>query len=126
MSPWPLMFVYAIVVAVLVRALTREEIFKEPRQWFSAYYEDERHPFLLRKLAYMPTCEFCCSFWVSLIVTAGVLDYRLGPDDWRGVAVGVFAVMGLANVYLGLFSLLRVDLRQERTVTDQIQKRRTA
>lgn len=125
MSPWPLLFVYAVVVAVLVRALTDEEIFKEPRAWLTAYYQEDRHPFLLRKLAYVPTCEFCCSFWVALVVV-WLLGFRLALDDWRGFFVAVFAVMGLANLYLGLFSLLRVGLRRDRAVADQLQKRRPA
>lgn len=34
--------------------------------------------------------------------------------DWRGYALAVFVVMGVANVYMSVFSLLRVDLRKTR------------
>lgn len=121
-----LVFCYAAVVAVLVRAVTDEEIFREARTWIHDRCLAPGRCWPLRKFAYLVTCEFCCSFWVSLIVVTGILQYRLGPDDWRGYGVALFVTMGLANVYLAIFSLLRVDLRKERAVAEHVERRKSA
>lgn len=126
MDAWYFIFCFAAVVAVLVRTVTKEEIFKEPRQWLQAYAGDGRHRLLLRKLAYMPTCEFCCSFWVTLALAVGVFGYRLAFDDWRGYLVSVGPTMALANVALGAFDLLRIDLRKEKGAAEHLERRRSA
>jgi hypothetical protein len=123
----------AVPVAILVRAFTTEEIAREPREYCSqreACFRDRREAdasfvdriwcFVLQKLFYMPTCDYCLSFWVSLGVV-WLADYRLFFGDWRGVALACFVVMGVANVYLGLFGLLRVDTRKERAVAKDLE-----
>ncbi|HZU34523.1 MAG TPA: hypothetical protein VFA18_01370 [Gemmataceae bacterium] len=125
-NAWYAIFYYAAVVAILVRALVKEEIFREPRAWLERYLEDRHHPWLLRKAAYMPTCEFCCSFWVSLILILAVFHYRLLFDDGRGYFVSIFVTMAVANVYMAAFSLIRVDLRRERAVAEHIERRKSA
>ncbi len=124
MSPWALVFPYAAVVAILVRAFTQEELFAETRRWLSRHAEEERHPLVLRKLAFMPTCDYCLSFWVTLVLLVGVFDCRLAFADWRGYLVSVFTTMAVANVYLSAFSWLRVDLRKERASAEQVERRR--
>ena len=42
-------------------------------------------------------------------------DYRLLIDDWRGYILGGFALVWVANVYMGLFAMIRIDLKKERT-----------
>ncbi len=126
MSSWLVLFPYAAVVAVLVRTLTTEAIFQEPRDWLERYAADPGHPLLWRKLSYMPTCDFCASFWVSLALVAGLFQYRLVFEDWRGYVVSVFTVMALANVYMAAFSLLRLDLRRDRALADRLEKRKSA
>lgn len=123
----------AVPVAILVRAFTTEEIAREPReycsQWQTCYrdrggsetpWRDRVRCFILQKLFYMPTCDYCLSFWVSLGVV-WLADYRLFFGDWRGVALACFVVMGVANVYLGLFGLLRVDTRKERAAAKDLE-----
>ncbi len=126
MTAWYALFYYAAVVAVLVRSITKEEITREPRRWLSDFAHDRRHNRVLRKLAYMPTCEFCCSFWVTLILLAGVFQFGLIFDDWRGYFVSIFTVMAVANVYMSLFDYLRVDLRKERAVAENDESRQAA
>lgn len=126
MSPWSLVFLYAAVVAVIVRACTQEELTREPREWLSRYAQDERHPLLLRKLAYMPTCEFCLSFWVALALLVPVFDFRLVFQDARGYLIAVFTTVAVANVYLSTFALLRVDARHKRAEAEHIERRRAA
>ncbi|HEX7446056.1 MAG TPA: hypothetical protein VF306_00845 [Pirellulales bacterium] len=125
----------AAPVAILVRAFTTEEIGREPREYCSqrqACYRDRRGAdcslvdrawcFVLQKLFYMPTCDFCLSFWVSLAVV-WLAEYQIFFSDWRGSALACFVVMGVANLYLALFALLRVDMRKERAVAKEFEAR---
>lgn len=125
-NAWYAFFFYGAVVAVLVRAVTKEEICREPRECLKDYYQDPRRPWLLRKLAYMPTCEFCSSFWVSLILVLGIFQYHFLFADWRGYFVSIFLTMGMANVYMAGFDMMRVDLRKERAVAEHVERRLSA
>ena len=40
--------------------------------------------------------------------------YRLLLDDWRGVVIAFFSLVGVANMYMSLFGRLRVDIKHER------------
>ncbi|HEX5447474.1 MAG TPA: hypothetical protein VFW87_26905 [Pirellulales bacterium] len=125
----------AAPVAILVRAFTTEEVAREPREYClrrQACYRDRGGEtslparlgcFVLQKLFYMPTCDYCLSFWVSLVVV-WLADYRISFDDWRGSALACFVVMGVANVYLALFALLRVDTRKERAAAKDLEAKR--
>jgi hypothetical protein len=112
---------YAAVVFVICRALTAEEIFREPRERLQDYFKEEKHPKLLRKLAYMPTCPFCGSFWVT-VITVAVANYQLIHDDWRGYVVAHAATMLTANIYMEVFNRLRIDNRKERAHADLKEK----
>jgi hypothetical protein len=126
MTDGSLLFLYAGVIAVLVRTFTKEELFREPRKWLLSYAEERAHPLVLRKTAFMFTCEYCLSFWVSLILVVGVFDYRLVFADWRGYLISVLATMGIANVYMSVFNWLRIDLHKEKTVVEHLDRRKTA
>jgi hypothetical protein len=125
----------AAPVAIIVRACTTEEVAREARDYCirrHGYYQEKQCQadaslgsrvccFALQKLHYMPTCDYCLSFWVSLVVVV-VAQYEMAFDDWRGTALACFVVMGVANVYLSLFSLLRVDSRKERAIAKTIEQ----
>lgn len=125
----------AVPVAIIVRAFTTEEIFRQPREFCAQqhqHYDDltangaqrfagRLRYLLLAKLCYVPTCDFCFSFWVSLVVV-WIAEYSMYYNGWRGFALATFVVMGVANVYLSGFSHLRVDLRKERAVAETIEK----
>ena len=44
----------------------------------------------------------------------GPTGYRLLLDDWRGVGIAFFALVGVANMYMSIFGRLRVDIKHER------------
>lgn len=125
----------AVPVAIIVRAFTTEEVFRQPREFCARrhrYYSDlaaskpERFAermrcLLLSKLCYAPTCDFCFSFWISLMVV-WIAEYSMHYADWRGFALATFVVMGVANIYLSAFSHVRVDLRKDRAVAETIEK----
>ena len=130
-----LFFYLAAPVAIVVRAFTTEEIGREPRDYCRARHECYRErcsngdagvlrraaDFVLQKVFYVPTCDYCLSFWISLAVV-WIAEYTMFFDDWRGVALAVFVVMGVANVYLAIFTQLRVDAKKERAVAEAIEK----
>lgn len=118
----------AIPVACIAWTVTHEEIFKELREWLKRIHDggigpspvwphlQRRHwsERLVRKLAYMPTCEYCFSHYVAL----GVLGlcqasgYRTGAT---GVAVWLLdwlTIVWVANLYMNLHFRLRLSIRK--------------
>lgn len=112
-------FVAAACVAVAAWTLAKEEIFREVREFLQGCHKNASLPWLCRKFAFMPTCEFCGSFWVSLLAVA-VLDYKLLRDDWRGYAVAQFFTWGLAVAYLAVFQLLRTDIKVNQATAEVV------
>ncbi|HMG91255.1 MAG TPA: hypothetical protein VK589_14415, partial [Chryseolinea sp.] len=107
------LFVLAIPVACVAWTITHEEVFKEPRE-YCINQSKSGSTLLKRKFFYLFTCEDCFSHYVTaaFIVLA---DYKLLLDDWRGYIISGFAVVWIANIYMSLFSLIRTDLKREKT-----------
>ena len=104
--------VLALPIATIAWTVTHEEIFRELRE-FCVDNSKTCRSLAARKFFYVFTCEYCFSHWV----TAGALvmtGYRLLFDDWRGLVIALFALVGVANMYMSLFGRLRVDIRHER------------
>ncbi len=106
------LFVLAIPIACMSWTVTHEEIFREPREWCDRRRKSSRSG-LARKFFYVFTCEYCFSHWVTLLVLVAT-DFRLLFPDWRGLAVAFFSLVWIANVYMGLYSRIRLDLKHER------------
>ncbi len=104
-------FWIAGLVAVIAWTLTKEEISRELREWLKKQSETAS-TLPARKLAYMLTCEFCLSFWVSLIALL-VFRHRVAYSDWRGVLLAQFVTWAIANVYMTGYSMFRVDIRKD-------------
>lgn len=66
-----------------------------------------------RKFFYVFTCEYCFSHYVAGAVVLAT-QYRVLLADWRGAAIGWFALVAVANVYMSLYARLRVDITSER------------
>jgi hypothetical protein len=43
-----------------------------------------------------------------------ITSYKLLYDDWRGYLIAGFALVFVANVYMSLFALIRIDLKKVR------------
>jgi hypothetical protein len=108
----------AIPVACVTWTVTQEELFREIRDALKAF--QKRHPDSIwrQKLAYMPTCPFCFSHYVTAFFLF-LFRFHLLTDDWRGYVVSLFTVVLLANVYISLYNLLRVTLRGAKAVADR-------
>jgi hypothetical protein len=106
------LFIIALPIASLSWAITHEEILREFRELCVAESRTRRHLYA-RKFFYLFTCEFCLSHYVAaafLIVTR----YKLLFTDWRGYLIAGFSLVWVANVYMGLFGRIRLDLQKER------------
>lgn len=106
------LFVLALVAACIAWTVTHEEIFRETRAMCARRSRTARS-LVLRKFFYMLTCEYCFSHYVVALLLV-MTRYRLLIDDWRGYVIAFFAMTAIANVYLSLYGLLRVDIKSER------------
>jgi hypothetical protein len=111
----------AAMVAVIVRAATQEEVGREAREQLELL-QRANIPWFFRKLGYMLTCDFCMSFWVSLGVV-GLWGHRLSSDDCYGYFLATFVTMAIANVYMNLYNLIKIDLKKEKAVARAVELR---
>lgn len=111
-SPLIALFVLALPIACIAWTVTHEEIFLEPREWLERQSERSR-TLLARKFFYLFTCEFCFSHWVTLAFLV-MTRYKLLFDDWRGYVISGFALVWVANIYMGFFGRLRLDIKREK------------
>lgn len=106
------LFIIAVPVASIAWTVTHEEVLREFREFCLAESKTCRRIYA-RKFFYLFTCEFCLSHYVAaafLIITR----YKLLFTDWRGYLIAGFSLVWVANVYMGLFGRIRLDLRKER------------
>ena len=106
-----LLFVLALPVASIAWTVTHEEIFREPREWAEHRHRSATNV-LSRKFFYLFTCEYCFSHYVAAAVVA-LTEFRLGHDGWQGFGIALFGLVWVANVYMSLYSRLRLDIKHE-------------
>jgi len=110
------LFVLAIPIACVVRTVIFEEIFREPRD-YCIEQSKACKKLLHRKFFYLFTCEYCFSHYVTAFFLF-VTRFTLLMDGWRGYLLSFFAVVFVANIYMSLYSRLRVDIRSEKAAAD--------
>jgi len=47
-----------------------------------------------------------------------ITGYKLLFDDWRGVLIGGFSLVWVANIYMSIFGLVRVGLKEKKMDAD--------
>jgi len=104
--------VLALPVACIAWTLTREEVFREPREWLAECSRTCRH-WWQRKICYGLTCDYCLSHYIAAGLVA-LTDYRLLLTDWRGYFLAWLALVAVANTYLSAYSHLRVDIHKDK------------
>ncbi len=105
------LFLLALPIASISWTVTQEELFKEPRDFCTRKSESSK-TLLQRKVFYVFTCEYCFSHYVTLAFVIMTQFHLLFPD-WRGYIIGGFAMVWIANVYMSLFRLIRVEMKKE-------------
>ena len=112
-----LLFILAIPIACISWTVTHEEVFREPRE-YCVKRSEEAKTLLERKFFYLFTCEYCFSHYVTiglLIITHFTMIF----DDWRGYLISGFSLVWIANVYMSLYNIIRIDLKKEKIITQQ-------
>jgi hypothetical protein len=110
------LFVLAVPVACVAWTVTHEEVFREPREYCKKCSQTCNN-LAARKFFYLFTCEYCFSHYITAAFL-WITHYRLLLDGWRGYLLSFFATVFVANMYMSLFSRLRVDIRSERAAAD--------
>lgn len=112
-NPFVMLFVLAIPVACISWTVTHEEVFKEIRE-FCLKNSQEQKTLPARKFFYLFTCEYCFSHYVTIFMLI-ITDYKLLFDGWRGYLIAGFSLVWIANIYMSLYGLIRLDIKIEKT-----------
>jgi hypothetical protein len=115
------LFILAVPVASVVWTITHEEIAREFRELCESKCARGRTVFE-RKFFYLFTCESYFSHYVTVGILI-VTRYKLLYPDWRGYLVAALSLVWVANIYMGLFARMRLEVKKERVEIDQKQSR---
>jgi hypothetical protein len=106
------LFILALPIASVAWTITHEEVVREFRDYCISESKTCRRIYQ-RKFFYLFTCEYCFSHYVTAIFLM-ITRFKLLYSDWRGYLIAGFALVWVANVYMGIFGRIRLDLRMER------------
>ena len=116
------LFILAIPIACIAWTVTHEDVFKEPRDYCSKRCHNSK-TIAERKFFYLFTCEYCFSHYVTVAMLI-ITNYKLLINDWHGYLIAGFALVFIANVYMGLFALIRIDLKKVRLEAEMEEKQK--
>jgi len=114
------MIILSMIVASIAWTVTQEKIFEEPRN-FAKRKSEESSNVLVRKFCYIWTCEYCFSHWVTLLVLI-VTGFQVLFEDWRGYVLAFFLLPWIANQWMSLYRMLRVDIKHENLLAEKVKK----
>lgn len=106
------LFLLALPIACIAWTVTHEDLFREPRDWCAVRSRTCPSPYA-RKFFYLFTCEYCFSHYVTVFFLF-ITRYTLLFDDWRGYLIAGFSLVWIANVYMGFFARLRLEIKEDR------------
>jgi len=112
MHPIAILLLLALPVASVTWTVTHEEIFRELHTWLTARSRASR-TFAGRKMFYVFTCEFCFSHYVAAALLV-VTRFHLIYPGALGYLVAWLSLVWIANVYMGAFGRLRLEIKHER------------
>jgi hypothetical protein len=114
------LLILALPVASIAWTVTHEEVFREPREYCSERSRRAQH-LPTRKFFYVLTCEYCLTHYVVALFLI-VTRFKLLYEDWRGYLIAGFALVWVANIYMGIFGRLRLDIKRERMEIEELQQ----
>jgi hypothetical protein len=106
------LFIIALPIASVAWTITHEEVVREFHDFCVANSKTCRFIFE-RKFFYLFICEYCFSHYVTAVFLI-ITRYKLLFPDWRGYLIAGFSLVWVANIYMGIFGRLRLDLRKGR------------
>jgi hypothetical protein len=108
-------------VGSIAWTVTQEKIFEEWREVAKKRSEKASSNILVRKFFYVWTCEYCFSHWVTILVLV-ITQFPLLFDDWRGYVISFFTLPLIANFWMSIYRSLRVDIKHENALAEQVVK----
>ena len=115
-----ILFILALPIASIAWTVTHEEVFREPRDWCKDRSQNCHHV-VERKFFYLFTCEYCFSHYIVVLFLI-ITRFKLLYTDWRGYLISGFALVWVANVYMNIYSRVRLDIKREKVETEALQK----
>jgi hypothetical protein len=106
------LFILGLPIASIAWTVTHEDLFREPRDWCKNRSET-CDKLLKRKFFYLFTCEYCFSHYVTIFILL-ITRFKLLFPDWRGYLISGFALVWVANIYMNVYSRVRLDIKRER------------
>ncbi|MBV9302051.1 MAG: hypothetical protein JOY62_02060 [Acidobacteriaceae bacterium] len=106
------LFILGLPIASIAWTITHEDIFREVHDWCK-HNSESCSRLYKRKFFYLFTCEYCFSHYVAVLFLI-VTRFRMLYSDWRGYLISGFALVWVANVYMNLYSRVRLDIKRER------------
>lgn len=110
-------FILALVVACIAWTVTKEEIFREPRA-YCVKKSKTANSIWKRKFFYVFTCEYCFSHYVTLLLLI-ITGYKLLYENWVGYLIAGFTIVWVANVYMSLYNIIRIDLKKGKIIAEE-------
>ena len=111
--------ILSMVVASIAWTVTQEEIFREWRESFEEKSKSAKN-ILIRKFFYVFTCEFCFSYWTTVLILL-LTGFQLLIDDWRGYILAFFAIPWIANQFMSIYRRLRVGIKHENLLAKAVE-----
>ena len=118
------LIILALPIACVSWTVTHEEVFREPREYCAERSKTGR-TLLSRKFYYLFTCEYCFSHYVTALFL-WLTGYKLLLPDWRGYIIAGFSLVWVANSYISVFSFIRQDIKTEKAVISELEKKKEA
>jgi hypothetical protein len=112
------LFILAIPIACIAWTVTHEEVFREPRE-YCVERSKKGKTIITRKFFYLFTCEYCFSHYVTILMLI-ITNFQLFYEGWRGYIIAGFALVWIANVYMSLFAMIRIDIKKEKIESEAI------
>ncbi len=109
-----MIFILAIPVACIAWTFTKEEVFREIRE-YCVGKSTTCNKLYKRKFFYLFTCEYCFSHYITILMLI-MTRYQLVYPDWRGYILAGFSIVWIANVYMSLYNLIRIDLKKQKII----------
>jgi hypothetical protein len=115
------LFLLAIPIACISWTITHEEVFREPREYCVDRSRNARSIFI-RKFFYLFTCEYCFSHYVTILFLI-LTSFRMLYNDWVGYIISGFSLVWIANIYMSLYNMIRMDIKKEKiTIAEKEEK----